>query len=466
MGRISTTSHSVIKTGAMVRTMVRIIGTTEKDTINGTALNDLIRGLRGDDTLTGLSGEDWIYGGRGNDFINGNEGNDTLLGEKGNDTLVGEDGNDVLYGGTGSDTLIGGSGKDRFVIGRLGVYQTTGGRTLADADVITDFTAGEDVIALDDGLNFGDLFVYNDAGNAVISDLLTGQFLAVIEGVNAGILRSSNFTTIVQPIGRYSDSSTSDPDKIDAGIPGFVGTDGDGKVTPNNIVNPLFIAWATGVTNYSPTPGVEDPWQSPEKALGEVARVSNFRDIVSLGDLDEDQIEAGIKPGEITLSFDSGIRDGEGADFAVFENGFDNRGGIFGELAYVEVSSDGVNFARFSSDSLTGEPIPAQGILDPTGIYNLAGKHVNNAFEFDGQFFGSSWGTPFDLATLSNHELVNSGKVDLRAIHYVKVIDIPGNGSFLDSFNQPIYDPFPTTSPITSGGFDLEAIGVIHSVAI
>lgn len=101
-------------------------------------------------------------------------------------------------------------------------------------------------------------------------------------------------------------------------------------------------------------------------------------------------------------------------------------------------------------------------MLDPTGIYNLAGKHVNNAFEFEGQLFGSSWGTPFDLATLSDNRLVTKGLVDLDEIQFVRVVDIPGNGSFLDSFNKPIYDPFPTTSPITSGGFDLEAIGVIH----
>ncbi|QZZ20574.1 hypothetical protein J5X98_25650 [Leptothermofonsia sichuanensis E412] len=344
------------------------------------------------------------------------------------------------------------------------MYQTTGGRTQADADVIKDFVVGEDVIALDGRLNFGDLFLFDNEGNAVISDLLTGQFLAVVEGIATEDLYSSNFTTIVQPIGRYSDSSTGDPSKIDAGIPGFVGADGDGKVTPNNTVNPLFVAWATDVANYSPAPGVEDPWRSPEKALGEVARTSNFRDIVSLGDLDEEQIGSGASPGEITLLFKSGIADGEGADFAVFENGFDNRGGIFGELAYVEVSSDGMNFVRFASDSLTGEPVQAQGVLDPTGIYNLAGKHINNASEFDGQFFGSSWGTPFDLATLADHEFVLNGKVDLQAIRYVKVIDIPGNGSFLDSFNQPIYDPFPTTQPITSGGFDLEAIGVVHAI--
>lgn len=428
---------------------VRLPATEGNDLLNGTADRDEIDGLAGDDIIKGLAG------------------NDVLKGGDNNDQLFGNDGNDVLYGGAGTDTLTGGNGKDRFVLARLDSYQTTGSRLQSEADVITDFALGEDVIALDGGLNFGDLFIFsNTDGDAVISDLLTGQFLAVVKGTEATSLRASNFTTLVQPIDRYSDSSTDDPDKIDAGIPGFIGSDGDGKVTPNNVVNPLFVAWATDVVDYSPTPGVENPWRSPEKALGEVARTDNFRDIVSLGDLDENQIEAGVSPGEITLSFDSGIRNGEGADFAVFENGFDNRGGIFGELAYLEVSSDGVNFARFASDSLTREPVPAQGVLDPTGIYNLAGKHTNNAFEFNGQFLGSSWGTPFDLETLANHELVTNSKVDLHAIRYVKVIDIPGNGSFLDSFNKPIYDPFPTTSPIISGGFDLEAIGVIHAISI
>ncbi len=395
------------------------------------------------------------------DLLNGTASDDRLNGLDGDDIIKGLDGNDILDGGLGSDRLSGGAGKDRFVLSRLEVYQTSGGRTRAEADVIIDFELGKDVIALD-GLNFGELFIFDDAGNAVISDLLTGQFLAVVEGVDAKALRSSNFTALLQPIGRYSDSSTSDASKIDAGIPGFVGADGDGKVTPNNRVNPVFAAWATGVVDYAPAAGVEDPWRSPEQALGEIARTDNFRDIVSLGDLDAAQIAAGSKPGEITLSFESGISDAEGADFAVFENGFDNRGGIFGELAYIEVSSDGVNFLRFASDSLTADPIPAQGVLDPTGIYNLAGKHINNASEFEGEFFGGSWGTPFDLATLAEQELVISGKVDLTAIRYVKVIDIPGNGSFLDAAGKPIYDPFPTTLPTTSGGFDLEAVGVLH----
>ncbi|MFM7423632.1 MAG: calcium-binding protein [Elainella sp.] len=339
--------------------MARIIGTAQDDTLNGTDEKDLLLGLAGNDTLNGFPNDDVLDGGEGNDIINGNEGNDRLFGQAGNDMLFGDDGNNVLDGGAGSDTLTGGEGKDRFVLGRLSVYQTTGGRSQADADLIKDFEPGKDVIALDDGLSFGDLFIFEDDDNAVISDLLTGQFLAVVEGGEAEFLRSSNFTTLVQPVGRYSDSSTPDPGKIDAGIPGFVGEDGDGKVTPNNAINPIFVAWATAVVDYSPAPGVEDPWRSPEKVLGEVSRTDSFRDIVSLGDLDEAQIAAGAKPGEITLLFGSGIRDGEDADFVVFENGFDNRGGIFGELAYVEVSSDGVNFARFASESLTGEPVPA-----------------------------------------------------------------------------------------------------------
>ena len=55
-----------------------------------------------------------------------------------------------------------------------------------------------------------------------------------------------------------------------------------------------------------------------------------------------------------TVTFASPIYNGEGPDFAVFENGFDiddeyDPTGVlhFLELAFVEVSSDGENFFRF-----------------------------------------------------------------------------------------------------------------------
>ncbi len=254
---------------------------------------------------------------------------------------------------------------------------------------------------------------------------------------------------------------TFDPGKIDSGIPGFVGPDGDGQVTPNNFVNPIFVGWATEVENYLPTEGVEERWLTPEKTLGPVT--GDVFDITSLGELSEEQIAEGVAPGQITLTFDTPIFNGSGADFAVFENGFEFEDGLFAELAYVEVSTDGVNFARFPSTSLTSTSVGPMDILDSTDINNLAGKHVNNAGTFEGETFGSSWGTPFDLDNLVDNSLVSSGLLDLNQINYVRIVDIPGDGTLLDSANNGIFDPYPTPIP-GSGGFDLEAVGVINTV--
>ncbi|OKH23538.1 hypothetical protein NIES593_09965 [Hydrococcus rivularis NIES-593] len=261
-------------------------------------------------------------------------------------------------------------------------------------------------------------------------------------------------------------NSTFDPGKIDSGIPGFVGSDGLGVVSPNNTVNPIFRDWAAGFTNYRPTPGALKRWQTPEKTLGEVTGV--FDSIASLGELTAEQIAAGVSPGEITLTFVSPIRNGTGFDFAVFENGFGfaSDGSLFGELAYVEVSTDGINFARFPSTSLTPEPVAPFGRLDATNVYNLAGKHLNNGIVVsDEEFIQSSWGTPFDLETLVDLPTVISGQVDINKINFVRIVDIPGNGAFLDTAGRPIYDPWQTPIP-GSGGFDLEAIGVINAATV
>ncbi len=256
-----------------------------------------------------------------------------------------------------------------------------------------------------------------------------------------------------------------DPGKIDSGIPGFVGSDGLGVVSPNNLVNPIFKSWATGFVNYQPAPGVLPQWQTPERTLGEVTGA--FDGIASLGELTQQQITNGVSPGQITLTFDRAIINGDGADFAVFENGFGfaDTGNLFGELAYVEVSTDGLNFVRFPSVSLTEVPVLIEGQIDPTMVYNLAGKHVNNGVVVTDDFIESSWGTPFDLDILSDFSLVQTGEVNLNQINFVRIVDIPGNGTFLDSENRPIYDPWPTPIP-GSGGFDLEAIGIINSESV
>ena len=48
------------------------------------------------------------------------------------------------------------------------------------------------------------------------------------------------------------------------------------------------------------------------------------------------------------------------------------------------------------------------------------------------------------------------GLVDLNFIYYVKIIDIIGDHSALDSLGRPIADPYPTQF---SAGFDLDAVG-------
>jgi hypothetical protein len=152
--------------------------------------------------------------------------------------------------------------------------------------------------------------------------------------------------------------------------------------------------------------------------------------------------------GSALLFFDSGISNGPGDDFAIFENGFMDLNGLFAELAYVEVSTDGVDFARFDADALNNFTVAPFDTLDPTDYFGLAGRHPIGT------------GTGFDLADLAFDPLVMSGDVDLVDINYVRVVDVRGDGSTLDASGNPIYDPYST--PFETGGFDLEAIGVIH----
>jgi len=67
-------------------------------------------------------------------------------------------------------------------------------------------------------------------------------------------------------------------------------------------------------------------------------------------------------------------------------------------------------------------------------------------------------GDPFDLDDLLNDPLVQEGLVDLDNINYIRLIDIPGDGSCLDSLGNPIYDP---TEPNIDGA-DIDAISIIN----
>ncbi|NLF32536.1 MAG: hypothetical protein GX591_16805 [Planctomycetes bacterium] len=272
--------------------------------------------------------------------------------------------------------------------------------------------------------------------------------------------------------GPYAGPLGSVPNPYDQGIPGWVGPAGDGVAhvdpwypNPGQVLNDAFVAWAAGVVAYLPGSDVDADWSDPGKALGP-ATGDEF-EIVSLGDLTAAAIAAyladpdgpGPHPGSITLSFDATITDGPGADLAVFENGFSRSGSpqFFAELAYVEVSTDGAVFARFPARSLAVRPAGNSWpyvSIDVTDVYNLAGKHTNA--------HGYSWGTPFDLADLAGDPAVLDGRVDPRAIHFVRIVDIPGSGDFLDAAGAPIYDGWVTYG---SAGFDLEAVGVLNAAS-
>lgn len=203
-------------------------------------------------------------------------------------------------------------------------------------------------------------------------------------------------------------------------------------------------AWATAVDSFSPGPvDIANPglgvaqFGLPANTLG--PSTNEEFDVYSLGD-----------GGEITLFFADGIANGIGDDFAVYENGFFTPGGLFAEFAFIEVSSNGIDFARFDSTSLHATPVSSFASVDPTDYDNLAGDQPLDL------------GTGFDLAELTNHPLVYAGLLNPIDIQYVRVIDVVGDGSQLDGLGQPVYDPYATA--FASGGFDINAVGVLNTV--
>lgn len=277
------------------------------------------------------------------------------------------------------------------------------------------------------------------------------------------IIASLLAATAAGALGETYSLALNDPQHpADAPVPGFTGPHGTGKArlylgldpenqplyqNPRNHVNPLFFAWAEAVTEYLRA-DADLPFSDETLALGPVT--GDAFDVVALGELNAAAIANSNPPGSITLQLASPVRDLSGADFVVFENGVIAQynlggagvGGIFGELAHVEVSADGVNFVRFPSRSLIDSAPGTYGSIDPTKVRNLAGKHVNG--------YGESWGTPFDLT-----------EVGLAQATHVRIVDIPGDGaSFDDGAGDPVFDPWPTFG---SGGFDLEAVGVIST---
>lgn len=161
--------------------------------------------------------------------------------------------------------------------------------------------------------------------------------------------------------------------------------------------------------------------------------------VVSLGD-----------GGTATFTLSTPLANLPGFDFAVFENGFYDpiQQGYFLELAFVDVSSNGIDYFRFPNKSLTPTDVQTGtfGTTDPTQINGLAGKYK------------AGYGTPFDL-----QELDTVAGLDINSITHIRIIDVVGivhsSHSTFDSDSIMINDPFPTD--FSSGGFDLDAIAFL-----
>lgn len=250
-----------------------------------------------------------------------------------------------------------------------------------------------------------------------------------------------------------------------------------GGLSPTSTV---FRGWIAGYTEYvqpdalsggyarSETGGVSDVGQAIVGRPVDFSLGSATRHVLSLGN-----------GGSITLVFDGPIRDGPGPDFSVFENGFTDgsdwtgtsREGAtntftFAELAFVDVASETSAWVRFPVTCLNTTLIYAFNNLaenrfasqDVTLLDGVASKHR------------IEYGTPFDLARLTNEPAVLGGQADLNDIRYIRLTDVVGDGSRTDALGRAIYDPYYShtsatltgAAPASTDGFDLRAVGVIN----
>jgi hypothetical protein len=129
--------------------------------------------------------------------------------------------------------------------------------------------------------------------------------------------------------------------------------------------------------------------------------------------------------GEIVIGWGGAIlRDGEGADFTIFENAFTRFDGrVFAEPAKVAVSKDGVHFVEFPFDSLT--------------LKGCAGVTPTNGDQ-----------NPFDPA-VSGGDSFDLRAIGMDSVRFIKITDI--SAMVLNNPKHPFFDP-------TISGFDLDAV--------
>ncbi len=191
--------------------------------------------------------------------------------------------------------------------------------------------------------------------------------------------------------------------------------------TAVSAIDSRIVEWASGYLNYVQGSPINASFTNPLKALGPAKGTTT--DVTELGD-----------GGQITLSFDHPIlASANGPDFVVFGNGFEDT---YEKLAYVDVSVDGQTWLRMPNHDLTSAPVGTFSLTDPTNIDGLAGK------------YRVGFGVPFNLS-----------EVGLATASFVRLVDVIGDGSNIDSDGHPIYDPWPNDN-----GFNVGGVGVLSMV--
>lgn len=164
--------------------------------------------------------------------------------------------------------------------------------------------------------------------------------------------------------------------------------------------------------------------------------------------------------GALTLEFVPPIVDRPGADLIVAENPFrlaGNETNSFAEVAFVEVSSNGVDFVRFPARYFGAPGWPGAFGTVPIGSYsNLAGQTpmLATAPGADPLDLVEAGGDAFDLGDLLGEPLVAAGLVDLQAIRRVRLVDVP-SGVATDSVGTTIFDA-------GTGSADVDAVTAVH----
>ena len=184
--------------GDVIVQVENVVGSEYGDVLRGDDGVNWLSGGGGNDRLSGRGGDDWLVGGAGADRLIGDAGADTVsyagsdqgvivyletgTGKRGHaesdviiqvENVLGSNYGDVLGGDDGDNQLSGGGGDDVFI------FDSGHG-----ADIITDFTDGDDLIDLSAfGLSgFDELVATSDSGGVTIDLSANGGGTILLEG--------------------------------------------------------------------------------------------------------------------------------------------------------------------------------------------------------------------------------------------------------------------------------------------